>query len=31
MPWLDRFHERDDAGKHREKAREEVPEFASHD
>lgn len=29
MPWLDRFHERDDAEKHRTKARQEVPEFAA--
>ena len=30
MPWLDRFQERNDAEEHRRKAREEVPEFASH-
>jgi len=29
MSWLDRFHERDDADLHREKARREVPEFAA--
>ena len=29
MSWLDRFHEREDAEEHREKAREEVPEFAA--
>ena len=28
LPYLDRFHERDDAGRHRAKAREEVREFA---
>jgi glutaredoxin 3 len=28
-PWLDRFHERDDAGEHRKKASEEVPQFAA--
>jgi glutathione S-transferase len=29
MPWLDRFHEREDAEQHRRKAREEVPQFAA--
>ncbi len=29
MPWLDRFHDRPDAERHREKAREEVPDFAA--
>jgi glutathione S-transferase len=29
MSWLDHFHEREDAEEHREKAREEVPEFAA--
>ena len=28
LPYLDRFHERDDASRHRAKAREEVREFA---
>jgi glutathione S-transferase len=28
LPWLGRFDERDDAGRHREKAREEVKEFS---
>ena len=28
LPYLDRFHERADAGRHRAKAREEVREFA---
>jgi glutathione S-transferase len=28
LPYLDRFHERGDAGEHRAKAREEVREFA---
>jgi glutaredoxin len=29
MPWLDRFDDREDAERHRQKAREEVPEFAA--
>jgi glutathione S-transferase len=29
MPWLDRFEERHDVERHRQKAREEVPEFAA--
>jgi glutathione S-transferase len=29
MPWLDRFDDRDDAERHREKSRKEVPEFAA--
>jgi glutaredoxin 3 len=29
LPWLERFDERPDAERHREKAREEVPEFAA--